>query len=61
MHQAVVDPIYVNVTTQEIVFRETSGFMASLFKKANTLLGFKYPLFDQSDLSEVLLLARQSQ
>ncbi|HEX8899412.1 MAG TPA: hypothetical protein VF751_12000 [Chthoniobacterales bacterium] len=60
MHQVVVDPVYVNVPAQEVAFRESSGFMDNLIKKVNSLMGLKYPLFDRTDLSQVLFLAQQS-
>lgn len=61
MHQAVVDPVYVNLTAEEVVVREAFGVMANLAKKLNTLLGVKYPIFDRTDLAQALFLARQPQ
>jgi hypothetical protein len=61
MHQAIVDPIYVNVPGKEVVARELSGFMNSVVTRINSLLGLKYPLFDQSDLAAIETLSRQPQ
>jgi hypothetical protein len=61
MHQAVVDPVYVNLPMEEVVFRETFGVMDSLVQKLNNMLGVKYPIFDRTDLSQLLFLARQPQ
>lgn len=61
MHQAIVDPIYVNVPGQEVTVRERTGFMDSVVTRIISFLGLKYPLFDRTDLAAIATLAQQAE
>lgn len=58
MHQAVVDPIYVNVEERTVVARQDVGLLEGLAHKVTeAIAGLKYPIFDESDLQSVLTIA----
>ncbi len=57
LHMAAVDAGYINVPERTVRWRKTDGLLMGLAKGISKMMGQKYPIFDERDLTAVLTLA----
>lgn len=57
MHMAAVDAGYISVSEKKVTWRKTEGLLMGLAKGISKMMGQKYPIFDERDLTAVLTLA----